>query len=166
MRKPRSFEGMSGICAMLVVALSSTGCAVFAPLFGKTEPSVEWPTPEELAALQPVSSDVKEEINGQAVLAAAAAIQETNRLWSRQGLFDGCPAPALGLGAVVYAWKGYYYVNVTQRFDRCGGKRFRMLDWWEFFAVSPEGELIARQPYAKRARSTGWHQQCPPVYPE
>jgi len=137
---------MRRTCVMMLVAMNSMGCAVIAPLFGIKKPAVEWPTDEELAALQPVSSDVNGELNGQAALAAAAAIQETTRLWSGQGLFEGCPTPALGLGAVVYAWKDYYYVNVTQRFDRCGSKRFRMLDWWEAFAVSPEGRLMARQP--------------------
>ncbi|ATB31127.1 hypothetical protein [Melittangium boletus] len=134
-------------CLMLVVAMNSTGCAVIAPLLGIKEPPVEWPSQEELAAIQPVSNDVDKELNGQAALAAAGALQETIRLWSDQSLFEGCSTPALGLGAVVYQWKDYYYVNVTQRFDRCGSKRFRMLDWWESFAVSPEGRVLARQPH-------------------
>jgi hypothetical protein len=135
-------------CAMLVVAMSSVGCGVLAPLLGIREsPTVQWPTPEELAKLQPVASDANGEINGEAALAAAAAIRETARVWSGQGLFEGCPTPAAGLGARVYVWKGHYYVSITQRFDRCGGKRFRMLDWWEVFAVSPEGQVMARQPH-------------------
>lgn len=134
-------------CAILAVAMISTGCGVLAPFLGIREPEVEWPTPEELATLKPVASEVNGELNGEAALAAAAAIRETARLWSRQGLFEGCPTPAAGLGATVYAWKGRYYVSITQRFDRCGGKRFRMLDWWELFAVSSEGRVMARQPY-------------------
>ncbi|WNG34696.1 hypothetical protein F0U61_14355 [Archangium violaceum] len=133
--------------AILAVAMSSTGCSVLAPLLGSKEPSVQWPRPEELAELKPVASEADGEFNGEAALAAAAALRETARLWSGQGLFEGCPTPAAGLGATVYAWKGYYYVNIIQRFERCGGKRFRMLDWWEAFAVSPEGHVIARQPY-------------------
>ena len=81
-----------------------------------------------------------------AALAAAGAIQEAIAQWSDQDLFVGCQTPAVGLGAVVYPWKGAYYVQVTQRFDRCGGKRFRMLDWWESFAVSAEGRVLERQP--------------------
>lgn len=132
--------------ALLMVAMSSMGCATIASLLGRREPPVQWPTSEELATLQPLSNDVNDELHGQAALAAAGALQETLRLWSDQRLFEGCTTPALGLGAVVYAWKGAYYVQVTQRFDRCGGKRFRMLDWWEFFAVSPEGRVLERQP--------------------
>lgn len=134
-------------CAILAVAMSSTGCSVLAPFLRSREPAVQWPTPEELAKLQPVASEVNGEINGEAALVAAAAIRETARLWSGQGLFEGCPTPAAGLSATVYAWKGHYYVSIAQRFERCGGKRFRMLDWWEAFAVSPEGQVLARQPY-------------------
>jgi hypothetical protein len=144
MRHRHKEQLMRLTCAILAVAMSSMGCSVLAPLLGVREPpTVRWPTPEELAKLQPVASD----INGEAALAAAAAIRETARIWSSQGLFEGCPTPAAGLGARVYAWKGHYYVSITQRFDRCGGKRFRMLDWWEVFAVSPEGQVVARQPY-------------------
>lgn len=130
---------------VLVMALGSTGCAVLSTLFGREERLVEWPSPEALGALQPLASDDKAELNGQAVLVAAAALQETLHLWSEQRLFEGCPAPALGLGAVVYPWKEHYYVHITQRFDRCGGKRFRMLDWEEAFLVSSEGRVLARR---------------------
>jgi hypothetical protein len=147
MRYRHKEQVMRLTCAILAVAMSSMGCGVIAPLLGIRAPPVQWPTPEELAKLEPVASEVNGEFNGAAALAAAAAIRETTRLWSGQGLFEGCPTPAAGLGATVYAWKGHYYVSIVQRFDRCGGKRFRMLDWWEFFAVSPEGHVIARQPY-------------------
>lgn len=146
MRLGNKRHAMRLTCVTMALALNSMGCAVLAPLFGAREHPVEWPTPEQLAALPPVPSD-EDEFNGQAVMAAAAAIQETTRLWSDQGLFEGCSTPALGLGAVVHAWKDSYYVTVTQRFDRCGGKRFRMLDWWESFMVSPEGRVLARQPH-------------------
>jgi hypothetical protein len=146
MRREHKDMGMRFKCIILTLAMSSAGCTTIAALLGR-QPIVDWPTADELATLQPVSNDVNDEFNGQAALVAARAIQEVIQLWSDQGLFEGCPAPALGLGAVVYPWKGVYYVNVTQRFDRCGGKRYRMLDWWESFAVSPEGRVLARRPH-------------------
>jgi hypothetical protein len=144
MRLRNKDQGMRLTCVVLVLALNSMGCTTLTAFLGR-QPPMQWPTAEELAALRPVSNEGPDELNGQAALAAAGALQEAIAQWSDQGLFSGCQTPAQGLGAVVYPWRGGYYVRVTQRFERCGGKRFRMLDWWESFAVSPEGRVLARQ---------------------
>ncbi len=130
----------------LLLLMSNIGCTLLIPWREQVAPALEWPSPKALETVQPLASDDTAELNGQAALVAAAALQETFSLWSDQHLFEGCPAPALGLGAMVYPWKEHYFVHITQRFDRCGGKRFRMLDWEEAFLVSSEGRVLARRP--------------------
>ena len=129
-------------CAILAISMSCTGCGVFSRLFHK-ETNIQWPTPEELTKLRPITG----ELSGEVAVVAAAAIKQTLRDWKAQGLFAGCPTPAAGLGATVYMWKGTYYVSISERFDRCGRARSGMLDWWEVFAVSPEGDVLARHPF-------------------
>ncbi len=46
--------------------------------------------------------------------------------------------------ARVFKWHGVYYVTVDERFDRCGGARSRFPDWFESYAVSPTGVVLAR----------------------
>ncbi len=131
-------------CAVLVASLCCTGCGVISRFWPRSpQPPIQWPTPEELAGLQPVTA----ELSGEAAVVAAAAIQQCIRDWKAQGLFEGCPTPAAGLGATVYQWKGMYYVSISERFDRCGRARSGALDWWELFAVSPEGEVLGRDPF-------------------
>lgn len=131
-------------CAVLAVAVCCTGCGALSRwAFWESRPAIQWPTPEELTGLQPVTG----ELGGEVAVVAAAAIQRTVRDWKAQGLFEGCPTPAAGLGATVYLWKGTYYVSISERFDRCGRARSGMLDWWEVFAVSPEGDVLGRHPF-------------------
>ena len=66
---------------------------------------------------------------------------------SSKEIFKGCPTPAAGLGVTVYARHGISYVTPSQRFERCGGGRFRVLDWWEVSAVLPTGEVLGRRSY-------------------
>jgi hypothetical protein len=131
-------------CSVLVAALCCSGCGMISRLWPRpAQPPIQWPTSEELAGLQPVTG----EFSGEVAVVAAAAIQQCIRDWKAQGLFEGCPTPATGLGVTVYQWKGTYYVSISERFDRCGRSRSGMLDWWEVFAVSPEGEVLGRDPF-------------------
>jgi hypothetical protein len=85
-----------------------------------------------------------------AALAAAAAIREmvSQGLASDPGLFWGCSSPEQGLDVAVYRGptSGLYYVMLEERFDRCGGPRYRVLDWWYVYAVTPRGEVVAEAP--------------------
>ncbi|WP_179956422.1 hypothetical protein [Melittangium boletus] len=64
------------------------------------------------------------------------------------GLFSGCTSPEQGLDVAVFTGPTpqLYYVVLDERFDRCGGPRGRVLDWWYVYAVTPQGEVIARAP--------------------
>ena len=55
------------------------------------------------------------------VLAAAAAVQEMIQQNKNSRMFN-------------------------QRFDRCGGPRGRVLDWWYFYAVTPQGQVVGESP--------------------
>jgi hypothetical protein len=127
---------------LLTAALCNTGCSAITSLLSKRE-EVRWPTPQELEGVESVTTNLE----GEAALAAAAAIRETIRIWKGRGLFNGCPTPAAGLRATVFSWGGNYYVIVAPRHERCGKGSFYVLDWGESFAVSPAGRLLARHPH-------------------
>ncbi|WP_434386343.1 hypothetical protein [Melittangium boletus] len=83
-----------------------------------------------------------------AALAAAAAVREVIRTNPHPHLFQGCVSPEQGMEVAVYdgPTSGVYYVMLEERFDRCGGPRHRVLDWWQVYAVSPQGEVLAKAP--------------------
>jgi hypothetical protein len=83
-----------------------------------------------------------------AALAAAAAIREMVRQNTSPRLFWGCSSPEQGLDVAVFTGPtpGLYYVSLEPRFDRCGGPRGRVLDWWYVYAVTPQGEVVAEAP--------------------
>ncbi|RKH45431.1 hypothetical protein D7V93_35450 [Corallococcus llansteffanensis] len=83
-----------------------------------------------------------------ALLAAAGAIREMIRTNPFPQLFEGCASPEQGLMATVFTGPtmGLYYVVVSQDFIRCGGSRFRVLDGWDAYAVTPRGEVVAKDP--------------------
>jgi hypothetical protein len=45
---------------------------------------------------------------------------------------------------------GLYFVNISHQIDRCGwaapGSNY-FFDWFELYAVSPDGRVLARYPY-------------------
>src|SRR5690242_1142536 len=63
-------------------------------------------------------------------------------------LFWGCSSPEQGLDVAVFKdpTSGLYYVVVSQRFNRCGGPRVRVLDGWYEYAVTPQGEVVGEAP--------------------
>ncbi|MFP2957965.1 hypothetical protein ACLEPN_09075 [Myxococcus sp. 1LA] len=91
---------------------------------------------------------VVEPMEAGAVLAAAGAIREVVRTSPFPDLFAGCSSPEQGLDVSVFAGPtpGLYFVAVDQRFDRCGGPSGRVLDWWEVYAVTAQGEVVAKAP--------------------
>jgi hypothetical protein len=91
---------------------------------------------------------VVEPMEAGAALAAAGAIREVVRTNPFPNLFAGCSSPAQGLDVSVFAGSapGLYFVVVDQRFHRCGGPSGRVLDWWEVYAVTSEGVVVAKAP--------------------
>jgi hypothetical protein len=125
---------LAGLAAVL------PGCATPAAAWkGK----VEWPDDYSGKNIVPF-------MEAEAALAAAAAIRDMVRqsLATDPGLFWGCSSPAQGLDVAIYKGPtpGLYYVMLEERFDRCGGPRYRVLDWWHVYAVTPQGEVVAAAP--------------------
>lgn len=123
-------------------ALVCTGCATTTTATAqKPGGSVEWPGRRDASDITSLGS-----VDGGAALAASAAIHEVvQRLGPTSELFARCPSPAQALDARVYKWRDVYYVTVDERFDRCGQARSRFPDWFESYAVSPAGVVLARR---------------------
>lgn len=119
-----------------------TGCATTAPATAqKPGGNIEWPGRRDAADITSLGS-----VDGGAALAASAAIREVvQRIGPDNALFARCPSPAAALDARVYKWRDVYYVNVDERFDRCGQARSLFPDWFESYAVSPAGVVLAHR---------------------
>jgi len=126
------------MCALAVLAAMLSGCALPATSWKGV---VEWPD-EHSATL------VASPMEAGAALAAAGAIRELVRTNPHPRLFRGCSSPEQGLDVVVFTGPtaGLYYVVVHPRFDRCGGPVGRVLDGWDAYAVTPQGEVVAKAP--------------------
>ncbi|WP_338873293.1 hypothetical protein [Myxococcus stipitatus] len=126
-------------------ALSVAGIA--AVLHGCTAPTATWKGavtwPEEKS-----TRTLVEPLEAGAALAAAGAIHEVVNNTPFPNLFTGCASPEQGLDVSVFADQtpGLYFVVVEQRFDRCGGPGGRVLDWWEVYAVTAQGVVVAKAP--------------------
>lgn len=131
---------MIKVCVLLELAVVLSGCAAPATTW---KGQVEWPL-EGDASVKTVVTPTE----AGAALAAAAAIREMVRTNTDPGLFWGCSSPEQGLEVAVFTGptRGLYYVALGQRFDRCGGPRGRVLDWWYVYAVTPQGEVVAEAP--------------------
>lgn len=125
---------LAGLAAML------PGCAIPTAAW---KGQVEWPDDYSGKSVVPFTE-------AGAALAAAAGIREMVKqsLATDPGLFWGCSSPEQGLDVAVYRGPtpGLYYVMLEERFDRCGGPRYRVLDWWHVYAVTPQGEVVAEAP--------------------
>lgn len=119
-----------------------TGCATTSTAPAqKPGANIEWPGRRDAADITSLGS-----VDGGAALAASAAIREVvQRLGSDNELFARCPSPAEALDARVFKWRNVYYVTVDERFDRCGAARSRFPDWFESYAVSPAGVVLAHR---------------------
>ena len=125
-------------CVLVMVTAVLSGCAVPAASW---KGQVEWP--DEHSAKLVVSP-----MEAGAALAAAGAIREMVRTNPHPRLFRGCSSPEQGLDVVVFTGptSGLYYVVIHPRFDRCGGPVGRVLDGWDAYAVTPQGEVVAKAP--------------------
>jgi hypothetical protein len=102
-----------------------------------------------------------------AVLAAAAAVREMIKNNPHPHLFRGCSSPEQGLEVAIYEGPtpGLYYVMLEERFDRCGGPRYRVLDWWHVYAVTPQGEVVAEAPQPPWTWEDAGNAPTPPTTP-
>lgn len=132
------------VCTM-IKALTLAGWV--AVLHGCAAPAAAWKGevtwPDEHSA-----RTVAESMEAGAALAAAGAIREVVRTHPFPNLFAGCSSPEQGLDVTVFAGPApdLYFVVVDQRFHRCGGPSGRVLDWWEVYAVTPQGVVVAKAP--------------------
>ncbi|WP_157232424.1 hypothetical protein [Hyalangium minutum] len=129
---------MSNAYPWMVVAFALSGCATPTPAWkGK----VKWPD----AASE---KNIVAGLDAGATLAAAAAVREMIAQTKDPRLFRGCYSPEQGLSVSVFTGPtpGLYYVKLNQRFDRCGGPRGRVPDWWYLYAVTPQGEVVSEAP--------------------
>jgi len=124
-----------------------TVAGLVAVLQGCAVPATAWkgevPWPDEHS-----TRTVIEPMEAGAALAAAGAIRELVKTSPFPNLFAGCSSPAQGLDVSVFAGPApdLYFVVVDQRFDRCGGPSGRVLDWWEVYAVTAQGDVVAKAP--------------------
>ncbi|AGC49002.1 hypothetical protein MYSTI_07730 [Myxococcus stipitatus DSM 14675] len=118
---------------------------IAAGLHGCTPPCTLWegvvPWPDEHT-----SRKLVDPLEAGAALAAASAIREVVSSPPFPNLFTGCSSPEQGLDVSVFTGQtpGLYFVAVEQRFDRCGGASGRVLDWWEVYAVTAQGVVVAK----------------------
>ncbi|MCP3102163.1 hypothetical protein LZ198_25165 [Myxococcus sp. K15C18031901] len=99
--------------------------------------SIRWPKD-----LRPLAT-----LDGPAVLAAHAALQQVLSRFPKERSTQ-CESSAKSLDVVVGLEDGVYFVRVDRRPDRCGWPPGASLefDWFELYAVTPEGRILARHP--------------------
>ncbi|WNG33446.1 hypothetical protein F0U61_07315 [Archangium violaceum] len=132
---------------LLLQVMSVLGCVACATTSSVTDGSrkpggnVAWPSRKDVAEVSNLGA-----MDGPAALAASAALREVIQSFSAQSdVFAKCLSPAEALDVRVFKWRELYYVTVDERFDRCGGARNRFPGWFESYAVSPAGEVLARR---------------------
>jgi hypothetical protein len=88
-------------------------------------------------------------LDGPAVLAAHAAMQRLLSSFPKE--YAGtCSHSAKAMEVLVGEEGGLYFVQINQRVEKCGGfaPGFNLtFDWFELYAVSPDGKVLARYPY-------------------
>jgi hypothetical protein len=102
---------------------------------------VEWPDAQS-------AKPVEYPIPAGAVQAAVGAVRQFVRLQPSR-LFSGCEHPEDGVNVLLFTGPtpGLYYVLLDPDFERCQGPRRRILDGWFFYAVTPQGEVVAESPH-------------------
>lgn len=135
---PEASEGPDGGIAALPGA--SGGLDAGSPTFtDDTGKVIPWPH-----AVQPVAV-----LDGPAILAAHAALQRVLARFPKNDAQD-CAYSAKAMEVMVGQQSGLYFVNVNHKIDRCGWAApgaILFTDWFELYAVSPDGRVLARYPY-------------------
>lgn len=108
---------------------------------GKTVKSICWPK-----ELKPLAV-----LDGSAIVAANAALQKILARYPKERA-NSCEISPRAFDVVVAQEGGWYFVRIVQRMDRCGwevppGFAFEN-DWFELYAVSPDGRVLERYPYS------------------
>ncbi|ATB31490.1 hypothetical protein MEBOL_004953 [Melittangium boletus DSM 14713] len=130
-----SMEGGASESSLLpLVPIPDVGLVVVPST--SSEP-VRWP--ENLSPL--------DTLDGPAVLAAHSALQQVLSRFPKEAA-GHCEYSARSLDVVVGYERGLYFVRIDRRVDRCGWAPGVSLefDWFEMYAVSPEGRVVARYP--------------------
>jgi hypothetical protein len=90
-------------------------------------------------------------LDAPAIVAAHAALQSLLARFEKEGVNGSCGYSAKGLEVIVGEGGGMYIVLINQRMDKCGWvvpPGFTTeTDWFEQYAVSPEGKVLARFSY-------------------
>ncbi|MFB1483561.1 hypothetical protein [Corallococcus sp. RDP092CA] len=126
-----------GSPAVPVAANSDGGTAPRAPLIAE---GIEWPDD-----LRPLAT-----LDGPALLAAHAALQRLLASFPKEYAKD-CSYTAKAMEVSVAQHGGLYFVEINRRVERCGwaAPGFNpSAHWYALYAVSPEGKVLARYPYA------------------
>jgi hypothetical protein len=109
-----------------------------APL-ANTAGSIRWPE-----NLRPLAT-----LDGPAVLATHAVLQRVLARLPKE--YSGtCSYSAKAMEVIVGEEGGLYFVRVNRREDKCGWVAPGVntdLDWFEMYAVSPDGRILERYPY-------------------
>ncbi|MFP2896860.1 hypothetical protein [Corallococcus sp. 4LFB] len=104
------------------------------------EAAIPWPKQD----LTPLAT-----LEGPAVQAAHAALEEAVKRFPKESM-GKCAFSARALEVVIGQEAGWYFVRVNRRVDRCPGFGPGVTgietDWFELYAISPDGELT-RYPY-------------------
>ncbi len=102
-----------------------------------------WPEDEELRLLTL--------LDGRAIVAAHAALQEQRARFAKEDkrYVGSCEAAPKAMDLTIFEGQGLYVVRIDRRLDRCNWAHpsFNKLFPSEFYAVSPEGRVLARYPY-------------------
>ncbi|MBU8895733.1 hypothetical protein KRR26_08960 [Corallococcus sp. M34] len=88
-------------------------------------------------------------MDGPAVLAANAALRRLLSSFPKETAGD-CAYSAKAMEVMVGKEGDLYFVEINRRLDKCGwaAPGFNpSLHWFELYAVSAEGEVLARYPY-------------------
>ena len=106
---------------------------------GDDSGGIEWPD-----EVKPLAT-----LDGPAIIAANAALQRLLASFPKEYATD-CSYSAKAMDVTVGQERGLYFVEIKRRLERCGwaAPGFEpAIHWFELYAVSPEGKVLARYPY-------------------
>lgn len=132
----------SGLSSTSVVPVHADAGTVIPRPSGLPHPdggvAIQWPN-----EFQPLAT-----LDGPAVVAANAALQRVLARFPK-GHTGDCSYSPKSLEVSVGYESGLYFVQIDRRVDKCGWTNARSLefDWFELYAVTPDGKVLERYPY-------------------